>query len=108
MADLVNMIETPDADDCGPCYASDAKPAYPYQLQISLDDDDLKKLGVDSLPDIGAMIDLTAKVKVIRIQDETGFYGRQRNLGLQITDMALGKPSNPDAAEDGNNEPGTT
>lgn len=85
---LVDMKYVPDDKAPAPTYAGD-KEAYPYSLQISLDNDDLTKLGITDLPEMGEVMTLNAKIKVIRIQDEQLFYGRCRCLGLQITDMEL-------------------
>lgn len=85
--DLINMKET-DEDGPQPTYEQDAD-SYPCGLCLTLDDDDLKKLGIETLPPLGSILSLEAKVKVTRLADDSGFYGRIRNLGLQITDMNL-------------------
>jgi hypothetical protein len=66
-------------------------PKYPWCLTLYLNDEVLKKLGMDSMPAVGAELMLVAKVQV------TGTSSRQ-NLGgdpeqcvdLQITEMDLG------------------
>lgn len=88
---LVNMIEEKDEQASEPCYGEKSGPAYPYGLQINLCDKDLTKLEVSDLPEVSEEMTLTAKVKVISTADSQGFYSRNRSLGLQITDMALGE-----------------
>lgn len=86
---LTDMKQAPCDSDCQPAYTQDSKEIYPWGLQISLNDDDLKKLGIESLPEMGAQMTLNAKVTVYRIRDEKTFHGYARDLGLQITEMAL-------------------
>jgi len=88
---MVDMKEVPDgdADDYQATYASDDE-IYPNTLRISLDDDDLKKLGITDLPKVGDTMTMNARVLVTRVSDENNFYGRERCVGFQITDMELG------------------
>lgn len=64
---------------------------YPYGLQINLDEETLKKLGVKNLPDVEATFTIRANVKVIsRSEHESVEGGERRCLGLQVTDLDLG------------------
>lgn len=63
---------------------------YPYGLEIRLDDECLKKLGMDAMPEIGATMTLTAKVKVTSMSQHSSEGGSDRSMGLQITEMELG------------------
>lgn len=71
----------------------DGQECYPYGLCLTLDEDALKKLGIEELPKVGTKMALQAKVKVCMASDQSSIYGRSRRIELQITDMALGAPS---------------
>lgn len=86
---MTNMKMDKPQTECAPCYPTDGGPVYPYGLRISLRDEDLAKLGIKDLPAVGDTMTLTAQVQVTRVSDEQAFYGRERCLGLQITDMEL-------------------
>lgn len=66
-------------------------PAYPYGLQLSLDQDILEKLGVDKLPKVGTTLLLIAKVDVSSVSEHenAGDKKARRSLALQITDACL-------------------
>jgi hypothetical protein len=66
-------------------------PEYPYGLQVSLETEQLAKLGVTKLPDVGATMTLTAKVEVCSVSQYESRDDEQprRTLSLQITDLAL-------------------
>lgn len=66
-------------------------PAYPYGLQLSLDQDILEKLEVDSLPKVGTTLILIAKVDVSSVSEHEsqGDKKPRRSLSLQITDACL-------------------
>ena len=70
-------------------------PDYPYGLCIRLDGDELDKLGMKELPQVGTEIPITVKAKVTRVSQsaaDTGNkeYDEMRCVELQITDMAIG------------------
>lgn len=72
-------------------FASD-QCAYPYGLCISLDEESIKKLGIKDLPDVGAKMKIEAMVEVTMVSsNEHKLYGENRNISLQITELALGK-----------------
>lgn len=63
---------------------------YPYGLQLRLGNDELEKLGLEDLPDVGESIELYAKVKVTSTssRDQEG-GGKSQSVELQITSMCL-------------------
>jgi len=66
------------------------EPAYPWGLEVNLDNEGLDRLKVDPLPEVGETMLLMARVRVTRVSstdNEAG--GKQRNIALQITDMGL-------------------
>lgn len=65
---------------------------YPYGLRLHLCEEDLKKLGIKDMPAVGSKMKLVAMVEVCDINiSESKLYGENRGMGLQITDMELGK-----------------
>lgn len=64
---------------------------YPCGLKLHLSEEDLKKLGIKDLPDVGKKMKLVAMVEICDIsKNESKLYGENRSMGLQITDMSLG------------------
>ena len=96
---MVNMqMSAEEAREYSEPTPPDEQPRYPYGLCLDLDDDSLAKLGITSLPAVGATMTMTAKVTVTR----TGAYQTQgsdqeMSLGLQITDMELSDPGRTQA-----------
>lgn len=81
---------------------SDSKaPQYPWGLTLNLDNDSLKKLGVDfEADDVGEVYTLVAKCKVIRVEtgkDESSKDARS-SATLQITEMAIEEDGAKDVA----------
>lgn len=74
-----------------PKMASSSKgPRYPWGLEISLDDDSLKKLGIDvSEMSSGAEVVLQGKAKIASISTNDNDGKKRSSLGLQITHMDL-------------------
>lgn len=65
-------------------------PEYPWGLQIRLEDEELKKLGISSLPDVGAEMTLTVNVKVTGVNESQYASGKSdRCVSLQITEMGM-------------------
>jgi hypothetical protein len=64
--------------------------AYPYGLAIQLEDDQLEKLGLDTLPKVGATLMLRARVTVRSVStNESADQQSRRSVSLQITDLAV-------------------
>lgn len=65
-------------------------PKYPWGLCISLDNESLKKLSLDKLPEIGAKMRVIAEVEVSAVR---AYASQDReaetSVDLQITDMTL-------------------
>lgn len=102
-AKLVNMAKTPDEvkkdfADYPAAISGSAKPTgpmYPYGLCISLEDDTLKKLGLDGdMPGVGDIIQFNAIAKVTSVSENEreatdGTKSQCRRVELQITDMGI-------------------
>jgi hypothetical protein len=70
---------------------------YPYGLRLSLDADQLEKLGVIELDEIGTIFALTAVACVINLSKEDG---RGLRVELQIKELALKEDEKADEEED--------
>lgn len=66
------------------------KEQYPWGLRLSLREPELKKLGMDSLPKVGAVMTLTCEVKVIGTHEDANEQNKNRSAELQITKMEFG------------------
>lgn len=102
---LVSMAKTPEEvkDDTAdmPMATAAGKISgakYPYGLCISLDDETLKKLGLDGdMPSVGEVIAIQAMARVTNAgkNEREGTDGATqvcRHVELQITDMAVPDP----------------
>lgn len=78
---------------CGPCTPSEGDgPKYPWGLCLELNDDTLKKLGIDGLPEVGTVMKVTALALVTSVgmsQQQDG--DKEQRASLQITDLELSK-----------------
>lgn len=66
-------------------------PKYPWGLCIDLNEDSLKKLGIDTLPEVGSTMSIIARADV-QSASESQYNGdkeKRMSLSLQITDMAV-------------------
>lgn len=77
----------------------DGGPAYPWGLVLCLDDDSLKKLGIDKLPDVGEVLTLNALVTVTSNSQRQNQEGKTSSMDLQVTDMALSTGPEKTAAQ---------
>lgn len=67
------------------------EPMYPYGLCLHLDQDQLEKLGITSLPAVGTEMTITAKVFVKGTSAYETQGGKDMTVDLQITDMEIGE-----------------
>jgi hypothetical protein len=86
---MINMKSKPEMEEKYGEMDHDA-PEYPYGLCIHLSTDDLAKLNITTLPEVGSKMMLHANVYV----KSTSSYGTQgggkdTNVDLQITDMEV-------------------
>ena len=90
MATLISMENTPaEAQEMTNPSAASA-PAYPWGLEICLNDDSLEKLGVKSLPAVGTEVTIVAKATVAATRENaTEGEGTTSGMDLQITDMQI-------------------
>ena len=98
---MVNMKKDPEGKEAPEDVMGGDEEAYPYGLQLHLDDDSLEKLGIKQLPSVGETMELTAKVRVTGTNSNEKQDGDvEGSLRLQITDMELGAArKGPDAGK---------
>lgn len=75
-------------------------PRYPYGLTIHVDQDELEKLGLDTLPAVGTVCELEGKGKVTNISASADDSGKRKSLTIQITHLAI-DPGEAPAADKG-------
>ena len=74
-------------------------PKYPYGLCLRLEDGSIEKLGMKSLPKVGAVVSIEAKGNIKSMsEDESMGNGKRRMLEIQITDLAF-ESEKKDASE---------
>jgi hypothetical protein len=66
---------------------------YPYGLRICLNQEELDKLGIPGLPDVGEKLCIEADVTVVAIRsNETQGGGKESTVDLQITALMFCSP----------------
>lgn len=79
---------SPDGDD------------YPYGLTVRLSSDELKKLGLSTMPKTGTEIELEAKAYVVSVTDNQRDGRHERSIELQLRKIALeGADDEPEEAD---------
>lgn len=97
MADLVNMAlpkpkkgekDTASVPCCG---KAEDRPKYPWGLEVRLDGDAIKKLGLNIKDfDTDTIVQIQAKAETTSVSEsDTQQVGKSVSLAFQITDMAL-------------------
>lgn len=63
---------------------------FPWGLQIHLHNDELEKLGLKEMPEVGSEIGLEAKAIITGVSEDERIDGEpQRTLTIQITHLGL-------------------
>lgn len=94
---MVNMKRKPEREE-KPGEVEADEPQYPYGLCLNLGKDELEKLGITQLPDVGTPVMIQAKAFVKSTNAyETQGDGKSMGVELQITDleMAPGEKKDP-------------
>lgn len=66
------------------------EPLYPWGLQITLDDEALKKLGIKDLPKLDEVLEIRCKAQVTGLHSrKEGNEGDDSCVNLQITEMEI-------------------
>lgn len=92
---LTNMKMTRKETGAGLCCdaPSDDKPEYPYGLRIDLNNEALQRLGFDTLPAVGTVVEITARAVVQSVSAHDDGEP-SRDVGMQITDIDVQTPDN--------------
>ena len=88
---LINMeMSKEEAKEYNNGPSESEAPKYPWGLCIQLNDESLKKLGVDKLPQAGTEVTIIAKAQVSRVSENQTQGGEsEASMELQITDMTM-------------------
>jgi hypothetical protein len=86
---MINMKQKAEREEM-PGEVEMDEPKYPYGLCINLDKDQLDKLGITALPQVGAQMMIMAKAYVKSTSAYETQGGKDMSIGLQITDMEIG------------------
>lgn len=86
---MINMKQKPEREE-QPGEIEYEEPMYPYGLCIHLGQEQMEKLGMTTLPDVGAEMTITAKVFVKGTSAYETQGGKDMSMDLQITDMEIG------------------
>ena len=95
---MIDMKQKPEREEA-PGAIEAEQPQYPYGLSISLEKDQLEKLGITELPKVGdkMMVHANAIVKTVSAYDTQS--GSDQRVELQITEMELAAGEAKDPAE---------
>ncbi len=73
-----------------PMAINEEREQYPWGTRLSLQKEDLAKLGIKSLPKPGSTMKLTADVEVVSVSQSAGHDKQEsKEMALQITAMKL-------------------
>lgn len=68
---------------------------YPWGLSLSLDTDELKKLGITDLPPVGTEMHLVAIARVTSVSSNANENQESNCVSLQLVKMVLQAPERP-------------
>lgn len=96
---MVDMKRSPNAKSTE--MATDyEEPQYPYGLCLTLGKDELEKLGMTTLPDVGAKMNVMAMGYVKSTSAyETQDDGKSMSVEIQLTDLEISPGDRKDPAE---------
>lgn len=80
-----------DKDKDTPFSTFPTEEKYSYGLQLRLEDEELAKLGIESLPDVGTKVEVAAKGSVRSVSSNQYEDGekKRRSVEIQITDLNI-------------------
>lgn len=69
---------------------AESRPRFPYGLSINLDDDSLTKLGISTLPEVGAEMLVVGVGIVESVNEHKRQSGSDRNISIQLQKLEVG------------------
>lgn len=72
---------------------------YPYGLTLTLDNAQLKKLGIKTLPKVGSVINIESRATVISAR-ESSREGRKGDRSIELQFREIGIDNDDETAED--------
>ena len=69
---------------------------YPYGLRIELRDDELKKLGIKTLPSTGTQLIVAGIGSVISASERQSMEGTRRDISIQLERIDVGRADGGD------------
>lgn len=75
-------------------------PNYPYGLCLRLDDASLEKLGIDSLPKVGAKMKVMAEGIVTSVSSHESKNRDDRNVEIQIQQLGIENDDDSELLDD--------
>lgn len=95
---MIDMKQKPEREEA-PGEIEAEQPQYPYGLSLSLEKEQLEKLGITELPKVGdkMMVHANAIVKTVSAYDTQS--GSDQRVELQITEMEVSPGEAKDPAE---------
>lgn len=95
---MVNMKSKPEREEMPGAIEAD-EPQYPYGLCLHLGKDELDKLGIKDLPEVGTPVMISAKAFVKSTSAyNTQDSGKSMSVELQVTDMEVSPGEKKDPA----------
>jgi hypothetical protein len=94
---MVNMAREPEREEM-PGQVDMDEPRYPEELCLTLESDDLEKLNITVMPSVGTVMEIRARVYVKSVEGSQTQGGVEKELELQVTDMAIEPIARRDAA----------
>lgn len=85
----MKMSKKEKKDNMPKAVGSSDGPNYPYGLRLSLNDDSLKKLGIKSLPKVGAKMTVHAVGEVCAVSQHESENHEDRHVEIQIHDLGV-------------------
>lgn len=94
---LVDLEMSDDESNTDPA-APDA-PRFPFGLSLSLNDEMLGRLGIDSLPSVGAKMIVAGVGEVTDVSERQGQEGADRSVTIQLQRAEVGPLENNTALD---------
>ncbi len=95
---MISMKQEPEREEA-PGEIEYEEPMYPYGLCLRLEQDQMEKLSITTLPSVGTEMTITAKVFVKGTSAYETQGGKDMSMDLQITDMEIGASDKAPTAE---------